>query len=104
MDWTKILNDAIAAAKTALGNEDWSAVAKGAATQIGKLVVTAQYIAEHKDQMDPAEYQFTVAQNKTALHNVFTAYEAIGEAAAQNAIAAVVKAVVADVPALAGIL
>jgi hypothetical protein len=102
-DGNKVLNDAIAAAKAVLGGS-WSAASSGATAQIGALVTTAQYIDANKGSMTPTEYQFLVAQQKTALQNVLTAYASIGIAAAQNAVAAVIGAVLTDIPSLVGFL
>jgi len=49
--------------------------------------------------MTPGEYQL-LAQQKTALENLLTAYEAVGIAAAQRAVSAVINAALKDVPAL----
>jgi hypothetical protein len=54
--------------------------------------------------MTPAEDQLLLAQQKLAAQNVLTGYEAIGIAAAQNAIAAVVNTIITAVPALVGML
>lgn len=102
-DWSKVLNDAVAAAKNVLGGS-WTTASQGATAQIGALVSTAQYIDANKTSMTAAEYQLLVSQQKTALQNVLTAYEAIGIAAAQDAVSAVIQAVLADVPTLISIL
>jgi len=54
--------------------------------------------------MTPDEYNLLASQQKTALQNVLTAYEAIGIAAAKNAVAAVVDVIVKAAPGLVGIL
>lgn len=103
VNWNKVLNDAIAAAKTVLGTS-WSAAAQGATAQIGALVHTANYIEANKQSMTKDEYQLLVSQQKLVLQNVLTAYAAIAVAAAQDTVAAVIDAVLKDVPALVGFL
>lgn len=102
-DWSTVRSDAISAAQGVLGPA-WAAASAGATAAITSLVQTSQYIDQNKTNMTPAEYQLLVSQQKVAVQNVLTGYEAIGIAAALNAIAAVVNVVVAAVPTLVGIL
>ena len=102
-DWSTVGSTAIAAAQGALGPA-WKVASNGATAAINSLVQTAQYIEENKDNMTSDEYQLLVSQQKTALQNVLTGYQAIGIAAAINAVSAVVTAVVNAVPTLVGIL
>ena len=102
-NWSKVTQDAITAAQAALGGA-WSGAAQAATAQISALVHVAQYVEANQDAMTPAEYQFLVAQQKQAVQNVLTSYQAIGLAAAQNAIAAAINAVIKDAPGLVGIL
>lgn len=102
-NWTQVRNSAIAAAQEVLGTA-WSAAENGATAQIRALVEIAKYIDANKDNMDPDEYKSLCDQQKTALQNVLTGYEAIGMAAAQNAVAAVVNAILKAVPGLVGLL
>ena len=104
MDWNTIRDNAIAAAKGVLGGA-WSAAANGATAQITQLTQTAQYINDHltNGTLTSAEGQFLMAQQKSALQNVLTAYESIAIAAAINAVNAVVTSLINAVPALIGI-
>ena len=68
------------------------------------MLRAAQYIDQNKASMTSDEYQLLVSQQKIALQNVLTGYEAIGTATAQNAIAAVVNVILKAVPGLVGIL
>jgi hypothetical protein len=100
-NWNKVSTDAITAAKGVLG-ASWAAAAPGATGQIGALLHVGQYIEEHKAQMSADEYKLLIAQQRVALQNVLTAYKAIDIATAQNAVAAVINAIVKDVPGLLG--
>jgi hypothetical protein len=102
-NWDKVTKDALAAAKSALGAA-WGAASQGATGQIGALVHVGRYIEENKDRMTAEEYTLLSSQQKVALQNVLTAYEAIGIATAQNAVAAVINAILKDVPSLVGSL
>ena len=102
-DWSKVLSDAIAAAQGVLSSA-WTVASVGATSAIASLVQTAQYIDQNKDKMNSDEYQLLASQQKIALQNVLTGYECIGIAAAQNATANVVNAIVKDVPTLIGIV
>ena len=102
-DWSTVRSDAISAARGVLSGA-WASASAGATGAIASLVQTAQYIDENKEKMTEDEYKLLASQQKTALQNVLTAYEAIGIAAAQNALAAVVNAILKDVPGLLGIL
>ena len=102
-NWDKVSKDAIAAAKSSLGNA-WAGAAQGAVAQVGALVHVANYIDDNKARMKKEEYEFLMGQQKTALQNVLTAYKAIDLAAAQNAVAAAVSAIIKGVPSLAGLI
>ena len=102
-DWSTLRSDAISAAQSVLGPA-WAAASSGATGAITSLVHTAQYIDQNKASMTPAEAQFLSNQQKQAMQNVLTGYEAIGIAAAQNAVAAVIQAVLTAIPALVGFL
>ncbi|MEN2473128.1 hypothetical protein [Burkholderia sp. GS2Y] len=100
-NWVSVRSDAISAAMNALGTS-WSAVAGGATNQISLLVQTAQYIEQNLGSLSSGEASLLADQQKTALQNVLTAYAAIGIAAAQNAVAAVVDVILKDIPGLIG--
>ena len=102
-NWSTVESNAISAAKGVLSGA-WAAASVGATSAISSLVHTAQYIDQNKASMTPDEYNLLASQQKTALQNVLTAYEAIGIAAAKNAVAAVVDVIVKAAPGLVGIL
>jgi hypothetical protein len=98
-DWSSVLGDAIDAARSALA-EAWGVAAAAAPIQIAALTQTAQYIAGQRQNMSNDESALLMQQSQQALHNMLTAYEAISDAAAQRAVAAVVGVIVTAVPAL----
>lgn len=107
-DWTTVENSAIAAAKGVLGGA-WNAASSGATAQIKQLVQTAQYIESNTGNMNTGnmtadEAKFLMSQQKTALQNVLTIYEAIGIAAAINTVNAVISVIINNVPGIAGFL
>lgn len=100
MDWDKIKADAIAAVQGVLGGA-WNAVSAGATAQITLLVNAAKEVDDNSKlpdgdpkKMTPAEYKLTLSHQKMAMQNVLKGYEAIGEAAAINAVAAVVNVII----------
>jgi hypothetical protein len=102
-DWPTVRVNAISAAQGVLGTA-WKAAAAGATGAIGSLVQTAQYIDQNKDNMTADEYQLLISQQKQAMQNVLTGYEAISIAAATNAIGAVINVIVAAAPTLLGLV
>jgi hypothetical protein len=100
VDWNSLLQSALKAAETSLGNV-WTVAAQGAAGAITSLVNTAQYVEANKASMTTDEYNFLLAQHKITLQNVLQGYAAISYAGAQNAVAAVVNTLVAAIPGLA---
>ncbi|WP_247392472.1 hypothetical protein [Ralstonia pseudosolanacearum] len=101
IDWVTVRNKAISAAENSLGGA-WAAASGAATAQISNLIQTAQYIAQHQHDLTEDEAQLLAYQQKHAMQNVLTAYVAIGIAAAQNAIAAVVNVILAAAPGLLG--
>ncbi len=102
-DWATVLNSALAAAQGVLG-ASWGAASAGATAQITQLVQTAQYIEANSAAMTPAETQFLMAQQKTALQNVLTIYESIAIAAAINTVNAILTVIITAAPGLAGFI
>jgi hypothetical protein len=102
-DWVTLRDTAVSTAKSKLGTA-WNSASVGATSAIHSLVQTAQFVDEHKDTMTADEYRLLTSQQKQALQNVLTGYEAIGVAAAINTVNAVVAAILAAVPGLVGAL
>jgi hypothetical protein len=86
-DWSAIAKQAVAAAASSLG-ATWSTVGPAAQHSIQMLTDTAEYIAANADQLKPDEYQLLINNQKLAMQNVLLGYEAIGIAAAEQAVAA----------------
>lgn len=102
-NWATVQSSAIAAAQNVLEGS-WGAVSPGATAQITMLVQTAQYIETNSGAMTPAETQFLMAQQKTALQNVLTAYISISIAIAMNVVSAIIKTIITAAPGLAGLI
>jgi hypothetical protein len=98
-DWNSVLGEAIGAARSTL-EDAWGVAAAAASNQIAALLQTAQYVAAQRQNMTSDEAALLMQQSKQALHNTLITYEAISDAAAQNAVAAVVGVIVDAVPAL----
>lgn len=111
MDWDQIKTNAITAVQGILGGV-WTAVSAGATTQIGLLVSAAKTAEDNAKlpagdpkKMTTEEAKMVLSHQKMAMQNVLKGYEAIGEAAAINAVAAVVKAITDAIPtALIGLV
>jgi hypothetical protein len=101
--WTAIAQQAIDAAQGVLGRK-WGTVVHGATIQIKLLTDTAQYIAEHKEEMSPVEYKAVIDQQKLSLQAVLLMYEEIGIVLAQQAVAQVWQVIGAALKAAVGIV
>lgn len=99
-NWNTALDDATSAARTSLAGA-WDAVAESAPPHIAELTAAAQYIAEHEQEMTSDEAQLLAGQYQDALRNVLLAEQAIDEAAAHNAVVAVMRSLASAAPMLA---
>ncbi|WP_070107169.1 hypothetical protein [Burkholderia plantarii] len=99
-NWNTALDDATRAARTSLAGA-WDAVAESAPPRIAELTAAAQYIAEHEQEMTRDEAQLLASQYQDALRNVLLDGQAIDEAAAHNAVVAVMCSLAGAAPALA---
>ena len=87
IDWNTVAKQAIAAAAASLG-ATWNAVAPAAQHSIELLVMTAQYIAANAAQLDADDQKLLTDNQQLAMQNVLLGYQAIGTAAAEQAVAA----------------
>jgi hypothetical protein len=86
-DWTTVSRQATAAAATSLG-ASWNAVSQTAEHSVQMLVDTAAYIEANKSSLSSDDCTLLTSNQTLAMKNVLLGYEAIGIAAAEQAVAA----------------
>jgi hypothetical protein len=86
-DWTTVLKQATTATATSLG-ASWTTVSPTVQHSIQMLADTAAYIEANKDSLTQDDVTLLTTNQTLAMKNVLLGYEAIGIAAAEQAVAA----------------
>ena len=102
VDWDSVRDDAVRAAKQALGG-GWNAVSGGVTAQIAALVGLANYIEDHRASISDAEYSMLMQHQKLCLQGVLTGYKQISYAVAKNVVSQVVNVLLEAIPGLLGL-
>lgn len=102
LDWDSIRDDAVSAAKQALGG-GWNAVSGGVTAQIAALVDLANYIEDHRASISDDEYSMLMQHQRICLQSVLTGYKQISYAVAKNVVGQVVTVLLAAVPGILGL-
>ena len=84
-DWTTVFQQATAAAATSLG-ASWNSVSQTAEHSVQMLVDTGAYIELNKPSLSTDDCNLLVSNQALAMKNVLLGYEAIGIAAAEQAV------------------
>jgi hypothetical protein len=86
-DWTTVFQQATAAAAGSLG-ASWNSVSQTAEHSVQMLVDTAAYIEANQSSLSSDDCNLLTSNQTLAMKNVLLGYEAIGIAAAEQAVAA----------------